>query len=177
MSPSVVNGSWGSSVHVVTLSGEVLMVAVGLIEVDCFTQLHVIDCGLWQFFRLFPGAHARVSARLRGLVIEYRVVLRAGVIFVGDGGSGMRAHRLRGVDLDGVGAVDGYGAKPVVIIDGGSGGREVGCCCECVDVSEIDVGVIDLDVGEVGGGVGVEIKGRHGGVGSGGGAVLCSAEW
>ena len=66
--------------------------------------------------------------------------------------------------------MDGNGAEPVVVVDGGSGGREVGRCCKCVDVGEINVRVIDLNVGEVGGGVSVEVEGRHNDVG-GGGAV------
>ena len=83
----------------------------------------------------------------------------------------MRAHRLRGVDLNGVGAVDGYGTKPVIVVDGGSGRREVGCGGEGVDVGEIDVGIVDVDFGEVGGGISVEIEGRHCDIGSGSGAV------
>ena len=75
MSPSMVDGSWGSSVHIVALAGEVFVVLVGLIEVDRLTQVHVVDCGLRRFFRFFPGAHARVSARLRGLIVEYGVIL------------------------------------------------------------------------------------------------------
>ena len=83
----------------------------------------------------------------------------------------MRAHRLRGVDLDGVGAVDGYGTKPVVIVGGGLGRGEVGCSGEGVDVGEVNVGIVDVDIREFGGGVGVEVEGRHGDVGSGSGVV------
>ena len=97
MPPSMVDGPWGSSVHIVALAGEVLMVLVSLIEVDRLAQVHIVDCGLRRFFRLFPGAHARVSARLWGLIIEYGVILGVGVGVgvVGSGGSGMGALRLR----------------------------------------------------------------------------------
>ena len=94
MSPSVIDGLWGSSVHVVALAGKVFMVAIGFVEVYRLLQVHVVDCGLWCFFRLFPRAHARVSARLWGLVVEYRVVLGAGVGIIVGGGSGVGAHRL-----------------------------------------------------------------------------------
>ena len=67
--------------------------------------------------------------------------------------------------------MDRDGAEPIVVVDGGSGGREVGCSGEGVDITEVDVGVVDFDIGEVSGGVGVEIEGRHFDVGSGGSTV------
>ena len=67
--------------------------------------------------------------------------------------------------------MDGYGTKPVVVIDGGLGRGEVGCGGEGVNITEVDVGVVDFDIGEVGGGVGVEVEGRHCDDGSCGGAV------
>ena len=100
MSPSVIDGLRGSSVHVVALPGKALVVAVGHIEVYRLAQVHVVDRGLGEFFGLFPGAHARISARLRGFVIEYRVVLGAGVGVVVGSGSGVGAHRLRCVDFN-----------------------------------------------------------------------------
>ena len=66
--------------------------------------------------------------------------------------------------------MDGDGTEPVVVVDGGLGRGEVGCSGEGVDVCEVDVRIIDLDVGEVGGGVSVEIEGRHCDIGGGVGA-------
>ena len=94
MPPSMVDGLWGSSVHIVALPGKALMVAVGLIEVYRLTQVHVVNRGLRHFLRLFLGSHAQVSARLWGLVVEYGVILRVGVGVVGGSGSGMGALRL-----------------------------------------------------------------------------------
>ena len=92
--PSMVDGLGGSSVHVVALPGKALVVAVGLVEVYRLTQVHVVDRGLRRFFGLFPRAHARVSTRLRGLIVEYGVILGVGVGVIGGGGSGMGALRL-----------------------------------------------------------------------------------
>ena len=94
MPPSMVDSLGGSSMHVVALPGKALMVAVGLVEVYRLMQVHVVDRGLRRFFGLFPRAHARVSAWLWGLVVEYGVILGVGVGVIGGGGSGMRALRL-----------------------------------------------------------------------------------
>ena len=71
----MVDGLRGSSVHIVALAGKALMVLVGFVEVDCLTQVHIVDGGLRWFFWFFARSHTRVSARLRGLVVEDGVIL------------------------------------------------------------------------------------------------------
>ena len=78
--------------------------------------------------------------------------------------------------------MDGDGTKPIV--GDGSGGRgEVGSGDPGIDVAEVEVVVVDLweieveevESSEVGGGIGVEIEGRHCDIGGGGvcGCVVC----